>query len=65
MTLHPTLKQAAFFIGAFMAAWQIGDFGLDYRTVLGAFTAAWLAGSNPTKTDIPVVALSNANDATK
>lgn len=55
MTLNPTLRQAAFFIGAFMAAWQIGDFGLDYRTVLGAFTAAWLAGSNPAKTDIAAV----------
>lgn len=63
MTLHPTLKQAAFFIGAFMAAWQIGDFGLDYRTVLGAFTAAWLAGSNPAKSDMMPVALTSENDA--
>ena len=65
MTLHPTLKRAAFFIGAFMAAWQIGDFGLDYRTVLGAFTAAWLAGSNPAKTDTPAVASAYADDATE
>ena len=51
---HP-YKRILFGIGAFLAAWQIADFNLDYRTMLGAFTAAWLAAANPTKTDIGAV----------
>ena len=47
MTL--TLKQLLFAVGAFLAAWQIADFSLDYRAVLGAVTAAILGGSNPNK----------------
>lgn len=44
-------KQALFAVGAFLAAWQGADFALDYRAVLGAFTAAVLGAANPGKTN--------------
>ena len=44
-----TYKQLLFATGAFLAAWQIADFNLDYRAILGAATAAILGGSNPNK----------------
>lgn len=50
MTLQHPYKRLLFGVGAFLAAWQIADFDLDYRTMLGAFTAAWLASMNPAKT---------------
>ena len=50
-----TYKRLLFGVGAFLAAWQIADFNLDYRTMLGAFTAAWLAAANPAKTDTGAV----------
>lgn len=65
MTLEHPYKRLLFGVGAFLAAWQIADFNLDYRTMLGAFTAAWLASMNPAKTDTPAVASAYADDATK
>lgn len=44
-----TYKPYLFALGAFMAAWQIADFDLGYRTILGALTTAILAAMNPKK----------------
>ena len=45
--MNPNPKQILMALGAFLAAWQIGDFALDYRSILGAVTTAILAGMNP------------------
>ena len=64
MTLEHPYKRLAFGVGAFLAAWQIADFNLDYRTLLGAFTAAWLAAANPAKSDTHSVASEDDPGAT-
>lgn len=43
------MKQTLFAVGAFLAAWQATDFGLDYRHILGAVTAAILGAANPSE----------------
>lgn len=42
-------KQALYAVGAFLAAWQATNFGLDYREILGALTAALLGAASPKK----------------
>lgn len=63
MTIQHPYKRLLFGVGAFLAAWQIADFDLDYRTMLGAFTAAWLAAANPAKPDTGTVSSTGESPA--
>lgn len=46
------MKPYLFALGAFLAAWQIDNFDMSPRSILGAVTAALLGALNPTKPSI-------------
>lgn len=47
--LSSAVKPYLYALGAFLAAWQIDDFSLDARSVLGAITACVLGYASPKK----------------
>lgn len=45
--MNAKLKPYLFAFGSFLAAWQIDDFSLDFKSVMGAITCAVLGYGSP------------------
>ena len=45
--MKDTLKPYLFALGSFLAAWQIDDFSLDFKSIMGALTCAVLGYGSP------------------
>ena len=45
--MNAKMKPYLFAAGAFLAAWQIDDFSLDFQSIMGAVTCAVLGYGSP------------------
>lgn len=45
--MNTNLKPYLFALGSFLAAWQIDDFSLDFKSAMGALTCAVLGYGSP------------------